>query len=102
MVDLGRDFKAPKQGDVKQWRKVAKLYENGIIFSSCGCCGPGARPGKLQDVEAFLTERAKATIEARRLREVEARAAKLRTKRKKAREKVLAKRHRKSIEKFNA
>lgn len=79
---------------------MAKLYEYGTIFDSCGCCGPGVRPAKLRDVEAFFTERAKATIEARRIREIEERAAKLKTKRKKARENVLAKQHRKAFEPF--
>lgn len=47
MVDLGRDFKAPRADDVRQWRKVAALWERGIRFDSCGCNGPGPRPKSL-------------------------------------------------------
>ncbi len=54
MVDMGLDFKAPKQKDVKQWQKVQLLYSHGFTFHSCGCCGPGLRPAELKDVEAFL------------------------------------------------
>lgn len=44
MVDLGRDFHAPRRTDVRQWRKVAMLVRAGIRFDSCGCTGPGPRP----------------------------------------------------------
>ncbi|MEO8609923.1 MAG: hypothetical protein ABI690_18665 [Chloroflexota bacterium] len=54
MISMGLDFKAPKRGDVKQWKKVEILYQNGINFHSCGCNGPGYRPRRLDEVEHFL------------------------------------------------
>lgn len=54
MADMGFDFKAPKQGDLKQWEKVRLLYEHGFNFYSCGCCGPGYRPKELREVSEFL------------------------------------------------
>lgn len=91
MKDLGPDFKSPTQDDLKQWRKVELLFEHGITFHSCGCCGPGARPGKLNEVEEFLIQRKRDAAEQKRLQAVAERAAKLKTKRKKAREARFAK-----------
>ena len=56
MRDMGLDFKAPPRSDVKQWQKVALLYRAGFTYHSCGCCGPGFRPSKLADVDAFVEE----------------------------------------------
>ena len=57
MVDIGKDFKAPKQTDLKQWQKVEILYQHGFTYHSCGCCGPGLRPKELSEVEAFLADK---------------------------------------------
>ncbi len=54
MADVGHDFKAPKQKNIKQWEKVRILYEHGYTYHSCGCCGPGFRPVELKDVEDFI------------------------------------------------
>lgn len=91
MKDLGLDFKSPAQDDLKQWRKVEIMFEGGVTFHSCGCCGPGARPGKLNEVNDFLIDRERADAERKRLRVVAERATKLKTKRKKAREARFAK-----------
>src|SRR5213592_4820294 len=56
MHDMGLDFKAPRQDDVKQWTKVEILFRHGFTFHSCGCCGPGLRPAELREVEAFLAD----------------------------------------------
>lgn len=56
MKSMGHDFKAPKQHDVKQWKKVQILFEHGFAYGSCGCGGSGNRPTKLQEVESFLAE----------------------------------------------
>jgi hypothetical protein len=56
MHNMGKDFKAPKQSDVKQWKKVEILFQHGFNYHSCGCCGPGLRPAELRDVEAFLAD----------------------------------------------
>jgi len=54
MADMGHDFKAPKQSDVKQWEKVRILYAHGFRFASCGCGGPGYRPAELREVYAWI------------------------------------------------
>ena len=54
MADIGFDFKAPKQKDKNQWKKVRVLFENGFNFYSCGCCGPGYRPKELREVYDFI------------------------------------------------
>lgn len=54
MKDMGHDFHAPKQTDVKQWKKVKILYQHGFSFHSCGCGGPGYRPAQLREVAEFL------------------------------------------------
>lgn len=54
MADMGNDFKAPRQTDVAQWMKVQRLFEAGLTFHSCGCCGPGYRPEELDEVAAFI------------------------------------------------
>jgi DNA-directed RNA polymerase subunit RPC12/RpoP len=56
MAAMGLDFKAPRQSDVKQWRKVELLYRNGFAYHSCGCNGPGYRPRTLSEVPAFIEE----------------------------------------------
>lgn len=54
MIDLGRDFKAPRRADKNQWRKAELLFGNKIRFRSCGCSGPGYRPRTLADAKADL------------------------------------------------
>lgn len=54
MADMGSDFKAPKKSDIKQWKKVRLLFEQGFTFHSCGCCGPGYRPAELREVYSFI------------------------------------------------
>jgi hypothetical protein len=57
MVDLGRDFKAPRRADTGQWAKVSRLVEAGIGFDSCGCSGPGYRPRTLADAKSEMKQR---------------------------------------------
>lgn len=57
MIDLGRDFKAPRRGNTLQWRKIATLAAAGITFDSCGCTGPGPRPRTLADTKSQLGQR---------------------------------------------
>jgi hypothetical protein len=66
MNNMGLDFKAPPHDDLKQWRKVEILFHHGFAYHSCGC-GPGRRPGKLREVDAFLATRPPRT-EGERLR----------------------------------
>jgi hypothetical protein len=51
---MGRTFKAPKQDDVKQWRKVETLRRNGIDFHSYGSHRLGKFPRLLNEVAPFL------------------------------------------------
>lgn len=72
MVDLGRDFHAPRHADVREWRKVALLVDACAVagaravdplarkwrlFDSCGCNGPGPRPRTLADAQTQLGRR---------------------------------------------
>lgn len=54
MANMGLDFKPPKQADAKAWEMVAKLWEVGLTFHSCGCSGPGYRPRERREYRAFL------------------------------------------------
>lgn len=67
-IDMGKDFKAPRRDDERQWRKLALLVERGLLFRSCGCDGPGPRPGTLSDAKSLFGLRRKRL--ARRQREV--------------------------------
>jgi hypothetical protein len=57
MVDLGRDFRAPRKAATAQWEKVRRLVTAGLRFDSCGCSGPGYRPRTLSDVKSQLRQR---------------------------------------------
>ena len=48
---MGRNFKAPKQNDLKQWKKVEILFQHGFAYH-----GFGYRPATLQEVESFLAK----------------------------------------------
>jgi hypothetical protein len=74
MANLGKDFKAPRQVDVKQWRKVEQLYLHGYIFSSCGCGGAGPRPATLREVTPFLAEQKRLKVEWERQTVIQKRA----------------------------
>jgi hypothetical protein len=54
MLDLGKDFKAPRRQNLAQWRKVAMLAAAWITFDSCGCRGPGSRPRTLAEAKTQL------------------------------------------------
>ena len=92
MHNMGLDFKAPKQTDVEQWKKVEILFNRGYNYHSCGCSGPGPRPARLKDVPTFLEEQKQAAAEWRRQQRISERAAELKAKRKKNRKRVEAKR----------
>jgi len=66
MTGMGHDFKAPRQSDIKQWRKVQQLWEAGITFYSCGC-GPGYRPASLREVPSFIENHHRSASPGRRL-----------------------------------
>ena len=58
LIAIGWDFKAPKQSDRAQWKKVELLVNAGFAFHSCGC-GPGERPRRKSEVASFFAERQK-------------------------------------------
>lgn len=97
MSMMGRDFKAPRQADVRQWRKVELLVRRGYAFDSCGCFGPGARPATLREVPAFLEEQERAKGEWARRQTAQQRARNLASERKKRREAMARKRLEKSF-----
>ena len=82
MHNLGRDFKAPRQSDLKQWKKVEILLRHGFSYHSCGC-GPGPRPAALRDVPAFLAEHEPRSVGEKLLRRISLTPA---SRRKKARQ----------------
>ncbi|MBC8141413.1 MAG: hypothetical protein H7Y38_08220 [Armatimonadetes bacterium] len=66
MWNAGIHFKPPKQSDVKQWAKVGVLAAHGFRYDNARCCGwygPGARPRKLNDVSAFVTDQKNVSCE---------------------------------------
>lgn len=64
LLDAGRDFKAPRRSDLKQWRKVAALLRAGFRFTRYNSRGQQAHaaltPKYLREAEAFLAEREQA------------------------------------------
>jgi hypothetical protein len=54
MHDMGLDFRSPPSDAIEEWSVLEQLYVHGIRFHSCGCNGPGYRPRKQRDLEAFL------------------------------------------------
>jgi hypothetical protein len=89
MKNMGRDFQAPRQSDIRQWKKVELLFARGYAYHSCGCCGPGPRPATLREVPAFMAEQERQRVERERqqaLTERDAKREALRRQRLKARE----------------
>lgn len=57
MANMGRDFKAPKQTNVKAWKIIKGMYTTGYSFHTCGCSGPGYVPESPADYRAYLDAR---------------------------------------------
>ena len=57
MVDLGRDFKAPRKTDRRAWEAIKKIYALGHSFHTCGCNGPGFIPSTPTEYKQYLAER---------------------------------------------
>jgi hypothetical protein len=74
MQNMGLDFKAPRQSDIRQWKKVEQLFAHGYAYHSCGC-GPGPRPALLREVPEFLAEQTRRRAEWERQSRVTAREA---------------------------
>ncbi|MFN8440349.1 MAG: hypothetical protein U0175_06265 [Caldilineaceae bacterium] len=57
MIDMGLDFKPPKQVDEKAWQILAGMYRVGHVFHTCGCDGPGFIPTTRPAYEDYLQSR---------------------------------------------
>jgi DNA-directed RNA polymerase subunit RPC12/RpoP len=54
MCEMGRQFKAPKLDDAKQWRKVEALVRGGITFNSQRLYSLRNMPKVLREVAPFI------------------------------------------------
>ncbi len=63
MVDMGLDFKAPRQSDAKAWRILHGMFRVGHMFHTCGCDGPGYVPRSSSQYRAYLEERRRSYLE---------------------------------------
>ena len=59
MIDLGLDFKPPRQTDHKAWRILQGMYRAGHAFHTCGCDGPGWIPRSTHGYRTYLASRRK-------------------------------------------
>jgi hypothetical protein len=58
MVDMGRDFRAPRRAASAQWEKLRLLVAAGLTFDGCGCGWPPKhRPRTLSDAKSELGQR---------------------------------------------
>ena len=57
MIDMGLDFKTPRQSDTKAWRNLHGMYRVGHAFHTCGCDGPGWIPVSTSDYVNYLASR---------------------------------------------
>lgn len=57
MIDMGRDFKSPRQSDKKAWRILQGMFRVGHAFHTCGCDGPGYIPKNPSEYRQYLLER---------------------------------------------
>lgn len=56
MIDMGLDFKAPRQSDVEAGKILERLAQEGFNFHNCGC-GVGFKPPTtLREVPQWLAE----------------------------------------------
>jgi hypothetical protein len=53
MTMMGTAFRAPKIGDLEQWKKAEELVKNGFFFYP----NAGARPKRLADLPKFLASK---------------------------------------------
>ncbi|WP_197527775.1 hypothetical protein [Posidoniimonas polymericola] len=57
MVDLGLDFKPPRQSESQAWKTLQGVYRVGHVFHTCGCDGPGYIPSTPVDYRRYLEDR---------------------------------------------
>ena len=61
MVDMGLDFKSPRQSDIEQWKVLDALSREGFTFHGCGWLVGFRPPKRLRHVPAFLRAHKKTT-----------------------------------------
>ena len=54
MIDMGLDFKPPRQSDAKAWKALHGMYRVGHVFHTCGCDGPGWIPKSKSEYDHYL------------------------------------------------
>lgn len=59
MLDMGMDFKPPRQNDAKAWKVLQGMYRVGHAFHTCGCDGPGWIPKSTSDYRKYLVSQQK-------------------------------------------
>jgi hypothetical protein len=57
MIDMGLDFKPPRQTDAKAWKTLHGMHRVGHVFHTCGCNGPGWIPKSTTDYRNYLASR---------------------------------------------
>jgi len=57
MHDMGLNFKAPRQDNIRQWRKVQMLHAAGLAWHDCGCGGTGPDARTLREAKDLLAQR---------------------------------------------
>ena len=57
MESMGRNFKAPRQANEREWKKVEILIQNGFRFFSSGYNGRGTYPKTMGELDEFLRKR---------------------------------------------
>lgn len=54
MIDMGLDFKAPRQSNAKAWKTLLGMFHVGHAFHTCGCDGPGWIPKSTGEYRNYL------------------------------------------------
>ncbi len=62
MIDMGLDFKPPRQSDEKAWRNLLGMFRVGHVFHTCGCDGPGFIPKSTADYRQYPDVRRKSYV----------------------------------------
>jgi hypothetical protein len=64
MIPIGKNFRAPKQSNIRAWHLAERLYQNGFRFNSSL---EGNVPTHLCDLKSFLATRVRKTSAERLL-----------------------------------
>ena len=72
MILMGRAFKAPKQNNLNQWKKVEHLVRSGFRFHNNALCYIAPRPSltTLREAHSFTEGRKSSSLKKRRLKTI--------------------------------